>query len=69
MIFQAILWITELCEVLTKTQMEAVQPNADIDALNAEQQKFEKTAQVRHIKGVPYDSLKIVRQKCEKHLA
>ena len=47
-ILQAILWITELCDVLTKTQVEAVQPNADIDALNAEQQKFERTAHVRY---------------------
>ena len=49
MIFQAIIWITELCEVLTKTQMDAVQPNADVDALSAEQQKFENTAQVRNM--------------------
>ena len=47
-ILQAILWITELCDVLTKTQVEAVQPNADIDALNVEQQKFERTAHVRY---------------------
>ena len=45
--FKAIIWITELCDVLTKTQVEAVQPNVDIDALNAEQQKFERTAHVR----------------------
>ncbi len=43
---QAIAWISELCQVLTETQVQATQPNADIDALHAEQQKFESTAQV-----------------------
>ncbi len=43
---QAIRWISELCDVLTKTQLEALQPNADVDALHADQQKFEETAKV-----------------------
>ncbi len=46
-VLQAIQWIVELCDVLTKSQQAAVQPDADVDALNAEQEKFENTAQVR----------------------